>query len=63
MNTEEKGLYFYTDMSQITVFHPIPFIIMGPGDDKLAHQTDEYVMVDSVKTATDIYIRYLDEYY
>ena len=37
MNTEEKGLYFYTDMFQITVFHPIPFIIMGPGDDKLAH--------------------------
>lgn len=63
MNTEDKGLYFYTDMSQITVFHPIPFIIMGPGDDKLAHQTDEYVTVDSVKTATDLYIRYLDEYY
>lgn len=63
MNPVIRGLMFYTDASQIIPSNPKPFVIMGPGDDKLAHQTNEYISVSSVTKMSKIYIKYLLEYF
>lgn len=63
MNPVTRGLMFYTDASQIIPSNPKPFVIMGPGDDKLAHQTNEYISVSSVTRMSKIYMKYLLEYF
>lgn len=63
MNPVIRGLMFYTDASQIIPSNPKPFVINGPGDDKLAHQTNEYISVSSVTKMSKIYIKYLLEYF
>lgn len=55
IEAEEKGANYYTDAS---VFFPalkIPTIIYGPGDEKLAHQPDEYVEVKKYIRAIQYY--------
>ncbi|MBM7714690.1 succinyl-diaminopimelate desuccinylase [Bacillus thermophilus] len=55
IEAEEKGANYYTDAS---VFFPalkIPTIIYGPGDEKLAHQSDEYVEVKKYIRAIQYY--------
>jgi len=49
-----RGAAYYTDAS---VFAPegIPFVIVGPGPEEMAHQPDEYVSVASVLGAIDYY--------
>ena len=42
----------------------IPTINLGPGDSKLAHQADEYIEIEHLKKAFEIYveaIKKLDE--
>ena len=57
-----KGLYFYTDASQlIPVIHK-PFVIFGPADDKQAHQTNEFVPLASVRKLSEIYLTYVMDY-
>lgn len=60
-DTDYKGLFFYTDGSQIIPGTDIPFIILGPGDDKMAHQRDEKVKLSSISKIAEVYIRYLLE--
>ncbi len=53
---EEKGANYYTDGS---IFGPslnIPIIIHGPGDEKLAHQPNEYVEIEQYIKAIAYYI-------
>ena len=57
-----KGTYFYTDMSQIAPSLKVPFIILGPGDDKKAHCIDECIKISSLFLITKIYIRYIEKY-
>ncbi|WP_010281119.1 M20 family metallopeptidase [Bacillus timonensis] len=59
---EFTGLYFYTDASQVVPDLQIPFVIIGPGDDKMAHQRDERIQISSIARVTEIYIRYVLDY-
>ena len=57
-----KGLYFYTDASQlIPVIHK-PFVIFGPADDKQAHQTNEFAPLEAVRKLAEIYLTYVMDY-
>ena len=60
---ETKGMYFYTDMSQIALYTDVPFLILGPGDDKQAHVTDEHVAVCDIEYAARIYTAYIEQNY
>ncbi len=56
---EFKGLYFYTDASQIIPFHNIPFVILGPGAEDMCHQKDEGIEINSISRMTKFYISYI----
>ena len=50
-----KGLYFYTDASQIVPALGCPFVIFGPGEDTMAHQIDEKIDIHSMARVTLAY--------
>ena len=54
-----KGLYFYTDASQIIPDLKVPFVILGPGDDSMAHQRNEKIKLSSVSKIAELYISYI----
>lgn len=54
-----RGLFFYTDASQIAYDTNIPFVILGPGNDELAHQRDEYISIEAVARMAEVYTRYV----
>ena len=58
-----RGLHFYTDASQLIPRFRKPFVILGPGDDKMAHQTNEQVKIQSVVRVAQRYVDYLKKYY
>lgn len=47
VSVEEWGANYYTDASVYSPSLKIPIIIYGPGNEKLAHQPDEYVDLNS----------------
>ena len=53
---EPRGAPYFTDAAAIkpACGHP-PTIIIGPGEMKMAHQTDEYCPVDHIDQAVEIY--------
>lgn len=59
MSGELRGLYFYTDASQLIPQTGIPFVIAGPGDDKMAHCVNEKIALEEVAQMTEVYLRYL----
>ena len=59
ISTIPRGTFFYTDASQIIPQLSIPFVIAGPGDDSLAHCTNEYIELDSVARFAGLYYRYI----
>lgn len=63
ISTKPKGLYFYTDASQMMSGRQLPFVIAGPGDDALAHCVNEHISLSSVARYTELYSRYIMEYY
>lgn len=60
---DTRGMYFYTDMSQVALYTDAPFLILGPGDDKQAHVTDEHVSVQDIEHAARIYTTYIEQYF
>ncbi|GFN36813.1 M20 family metallopeptidase [Tepidimicrobium xylanilyticum] len=54
-----KGLNFYTDASQLIPFHHIPFVILGPGEEKMCHQRNERISIESVMRMAKLYISYI----
>lgn len=54
-----RGLHLYTDASQLIPELNIPFVILGPGEDTIAHKDNEFVRLSSVAEAAEIYIRLL----
>lgn len=54
-----KGLNFYTDASQIIPVLNCPFVIFGPGEDRMAHQTNEKTTVKSVKETAEVFLEYI----
>lgn len=54
-----KGLYFYTDASQIIPKTKAPFVIFGPGEDTMAHQFNEHIEIDSMVRVAKAYVEYM----
>lgn len=51
-----KGASFFTDASYLTpALGDAPTVILGPGETKMAHQTDEYCMVEKIDQAADAF--------
>ncbi len=46
-----RGATYYTDASVLQPPTGVPTLIMGPGDDKLAHQPNEFVSVQALSAA------------
>ena len=58
-----RGLYFYTDMSQIAPRVNVPFLILGPGDDKQAHKINEHAPIRAIETIARVYTTYIENFY
>lgn len=54
-----KGLNFYTDASQLIPFQNIPFAILGPGQEKMCHQRNERIKIESIVKMIKFYIAYI----
>lgn len=48
-------LPFFTDASILSPALGAPTVILGPGETELAHQTDEFCLVDKIRDAQDLY--------
>lgn len=59
LSKQLRGLHFYTDASQIVPQLGLPFVILGPGDDGLAHRRDERIALEDVRTMAAVYVHYL----
>ncbi len=52
-----RGAPYFTDASLLTpAYGGPPTVILGPGELPLAHQTDEYCVVDRLRHAVDVYV-------
>lgn len=58
-NTTTKGIKFYTDASQVIPHIDVPFVILGPGEEAMAHQMNEKISLSAVEKITKIYIQYI----
>lgn len=59
-----KGVRYFTDASvfSLAAEDEFPIVIWGPGDEKLAHQPNEYVEVEKFKSAIVFYQRLAEKY-
>ena len=54
---EPRGAPYYTDASALTpAYGRPPTVILGPGDMKMAHQTDEYCDIRDIEQAAQAYL-------
>ena len=54
---EAQTATYFTDASALTpAYGGPPTVILGPGEAKMAHQTDEYCVVDRIGEAVEAYI-------
>jgi len=60
--SQPLGVNYYTDASTFIPALGIPVIIFGPGDEKLAHQPDEYVEIAKYFSAIEYYIALILNY-
>lgn len=55
---------FATDASALRLGLPdTPMIVLGPGDQDMAHRTNEFVRVDDLREAQTIYERIIEDWY
>jgi len=53
---EPRAASYFTDGAVLReVYRDVPMVVLGPGEPQLAHQTDEYCLVDRIEQAVDIY--------
>ena len=52
-----RGAPYYTDGATLAPAFGLPMVICGPGNPALAHQTDEWVPVDQLVQAAELYAR------
>lgn len=57
------GMSYYTDGSVLNARSEIPTLIYGPGDEKLAHQPDEWVDVEAYLRSIQFYKRLVTDYF
>lgn len=58
MRPEEIGIHPFTDASRLIPALGVPFVIFGPGDPDRSYQDDEWVSLDQVKAASELFYRY-----
>lgn len=47
---------YFTDAAELkNAYRDVPMVVLGPGEPQLAHQTDEYCVVDRVEEAFEMY--------
>ena len=59
---ETTGISYFTDASIFVPKLGVPFLIIGPGEEKFFHQPDEYVSLASVMQVARILEEYLRRY-
>jgi succinyl-diaminopimelate desuccinylase len=60
---DARTVTYFTDAAVLKrVWRDIPIVILGPGEPQLAHQTDEYCLVDRVEQAADVYVQLIDDW-
>jgi succinyl-diaminopimelate desuccinylase len=53
-----RGVSYFTDASVLTpAFDYPPSVILGPGEARMAHKTDEFCSISGIQTATEVYFR------
>lgn len=53
---EVRSATYFTDASALTpAYDDAPTVILGPGEAKMAHQTDEYCLVERIEQAASAY--------
>ena len=54
---EARTATYFTDAAALTpAYGGVPTVILGPGEAAMAHQTDEYCVVDRIDQAVDAYV-------
>jgi succinyl-diaminopimelate desuccinylase len=54
--TELRGAPYFTDASVLkSAYHGAPAVILGPGEQDMAHKTDEYCFIDRIEQSVGIY--------
>ncbi|MCF4115212.1 M20 family metallopeptidase [Dethiosulfovibrio acidaminovorans] len=56
--SEEIGIHPFTDASRLVPILGIPFVIFGPGDHNRSYTVDEWISVEEVCTAAEVFLRY-----
>ena len=56
------GVKFYTDASVFVPALGLPVLVLGPGDEKMAHQPDEYVEIENYIAAIKLYVAVILRY-
>lgn len=57
-----RAANYYTDASVLSVPHQIPTLIYGPGDDRVAHQPDEFIQVEAYLASIHFYYHLAKRY-
>ncbi len=53
---EPRSATYFTDGAVLRdVYRDVPMLVLGPGEPQLAHQTDEYCLVDRIEQAALVY--------
>lgn len=58
MKPEEIGIHPFTDASRLVPALGVPFVIFGPGDSERSYQDDEWVSLDQVIAASELFYCY-----
>lgn len=60
---QPRAATYFTDAAVLNaVYRDIPICVLGPGEPQLAHQTDEYCLVERIEQAVDIYTDLIREW-
>ncbi|MGR6965055.1 M20 family metallopeptidase [Geodermatophilus sp. URMC 61] len=59
---EPVGVDFWTDGALLAAGTGTPTVVCGPGDIAQAHSLDEWVSLDQVRAATDVYVDFAARY-
>ncbi len=57
-----RGVNYYTDASELIGGSNLTVVIYGPGDDKQAHQPNEYLFFTRFFEAITVYYNFMSEY-
>jgi len=60
---EPRSATYFTDAAVLNaVYRDVPICVLGPGEPHLAHQTDEYCLVDRVEQSVAMYTELIREW-